>query len=203
MKRHGLFGPILLAVLFTFGLGVLGFRALSQSSVPPLSLEGYMDEHLPDALEEDNEQLVDNSSCFVCHDDFRDDELTIEHGKEEVGCIKCHGESFDHRDDEDHITPPDKMFEGSTVDQLCAACHIGHVAEPKKVVERWQERCSEIEDPDNLSCTDCHFSHGMKRRSVRWDRKTGEVIPRSVWETPTEPEENPDPIPASLGGGMQ
>ena len=39
------------------------------------------------------------------------------HAKENVGCMKCHGASRAHRNDEDNVTAPDKMFAppGSTM----------------------------------------------------------------------------------------
>jgi len=147
-------------------------------AAPPLSLDGYMDEKLPEAPKEKVELKVDNFACYVCHGNYEDDELVIVHGKKKVACIDCHGESYAHRNDEDNITPPDKIFPRSAVDKMCSACHHTHDAPAREVLKLWQERCGAKADPNDIVCTDCHFQHRLKRRTVRWDKNTREVLPR-------------------------
>jgi hypothetical protein len=145
------------------------------AAAPPLSLEGYLDEKLPESS--DTAKLkVDNTACYVCHGYYDEEEMVIVHGKAEVSCIDCHGKSYEHRNDEDNITPPDKMYAPDGVDKMCSTCHEEHDAPAVKVLARWQERCAEKTDPKKVICTDCHGDHRMKRRTVRWDKKTGELI---------------------------
>jgi hypothetical protein len=158
----------------------VGFRSGEVGAVaaPPLSLEGYMDEKLPEAPEEKVQLKVDNFACYVCHGDYESEEMVVVHGKEGTGCIDCHGLSFDHRDDEAHLTPPGKMYARDDVDKMCDDCHDTHDASARKVIERWQERCPERTDPKGLVCTDCHYQHRLDRRTVRWNKRTGELLSR-------------------------
>lgn len=151
-------------------------EAPSKPRVKPLSLEGFMDEALPEAPADAVKLKVDNGACYVCHGNYREDELAIAHGMQEISCINCHGDSFDHRNDEDNITPPDKMFARDKVDALCSGCHEEHIAEPALVVKRWLERCPDKKDARDLVCTDCHFDHRLKMRTVRWNKKTGKLL---------------------------
>ena len=48
---------------------------------------------------------ADNTSCYVCHGNYQGEELVDQHAVANIGCIKCHGESVAHRNDEDHRTP--------------------------------------------------------------------------------------------------
>jgi formate-dependent nitrite reductase cytochrome c552 subunit len=102
----------------------------------------------------------------------------VQHGLDEIGCIDCHGKSFAHRDDEDNITPPDKMYPREAVDKMCADCHEDHDARARDVIQRWRERCPEITDPERIVCTDCHGRHRLQLRTVRWNKRTGEVLSR-------------------------
>lgn len=152
-----------------------GGRALA---VPPLSLEGYLDEKLPEAPKTTVESKVDNTACFVCHGNYEGEELVTVHATEEVGCIDCHGESLAHRNDEDNITPPDKMYALADVDGMCGECHDMHDVSARDVIERWHERCPAKSNPDEIVCTDCHFGHRLAFRTVWWDKKTGDLIIR-------------------------
>lgn len=143
---------------------------------PPLSLDGFLDEALPDAPKTQIVLNVDNSSCYVCHNNYEEEGLVVTHGKEEIGCIDCHGESFDHRNDENNITPPDILYPLDDIDDKCGECHDEHDASAKDVVQRWQKRCPEKTDAASLVCTDCHFHHRLERRVVRWNKRTKELI---------------------------
>jgi len=147
-------------------------------AVPPLSLEGFLDEKLPEADPDKPKLKVDNSACYVCHGNYDGEPLVVSHGMEKIGCVKCHGESLAHRDDEDHVTPPDKMYAPEEIAKNCEECHKEHPAPAIDVIKRWQERCSAKTDPKTLVCTDCHFQHRMKFRTVWWNKKTGEFIIR-------------------------
>ena len=148
-------------------------------AAPPLSLEGYLDEKLPEATAHDTPEIkVDNFACYVCHGNYEGEELVVSHGRKEIGCVDCHGQSHEHRDDEDNVTPPDKMYALEDVDKMCAACHNIHDAPARDVIERWQERCPAKTSPDEIVCTDCHFQHRLKFRTVWWDKKTRQLIVR-------------------------
>ncbi|OHB84395.1 MAG: hypothetical protein A2V98_17380 [Planctomycetes bacterium RBG_16_64_12] len=147
-------------------------------AAPPLSLDGYLDEKLPEAPKKDAAVKVDNSACYVCHGNYEEEELVVSHGKEKTGCIDCHGESLAHRNDEDNVVPPDKMYALSDVNQMCAKCHDTHNAPARKVLERWRERCPAKTSAGEIVCTDCHYRHRLAFRTVWWDKKTGKLIVR-------------------------
>jgi hypothetical protein len=119
---------------------------------------------------------ADNHACFVCHTNYQDEWMAVEHANANVGCVKCHGESIAHRNDENNITPPDIMYPAEGIDTACVKCHETHNAPAKKVLARWKERCAAKTDFNLLICTDCHGDHRLKLRSVRWDKKTGKLL---------------------------
>lgn len=154
----------------------------SRPKPPPLSLDGLLDEKLPEAKPTEKTQgkpKADNFACYVCHGNYEGEELADIHAKEGYGCVKCHGESLAHRDDEDHLTPPDVMFPAEKIDPGCAECHDTHDAPAKKVIERWQQRCPQKSKPEQLVCTDCHGKHRLEKRVIRWDKTTGKIIERA------------------------
>jgi len=173
---------------------LFGILLLSQNDralgIPPLSLDGLLDEKLPEAGNDTPKLKVDNSACHVCHGDYDGESLVVEHGMQEIGCIKCHGESLAHRDDEDHVIPPDKMYAPEDIDKACGECHKDHDAPAVAVIKRWRERCPKKTDPKELVCTDCHFQHRMKFRTVWWDKKTGELVVRKQGERTKPAEDN-------------
>jgi hypothetical protein len=95
-----------------------------------------------------------------------------------VGCVKCHGPSYAHRDDENNATPPDVMYWPQRIDPACLECHETHDAPAKQVIAMWQKRCHGKTNPQQLVCTDCHGQHRLKFRTVWWDKKTGKLIVR-------------------------
>jgi hypothetical protein len=119
---------------------------------------------------------ADNHACFVCHTNYQDEWMAVEHANANVGCIKCHGESIAHRNDENNITPPDVMYPGDKIETACVKCHETHDVPAKKVLARWKERCSAKTDFNTLVCTDCHGEHRLKLRTVRWDKATGKLL---------------------------
>jgi len=150
------------------------------AAAPPLSLEGFLDEKLPEREQHAPKLKVDNSACYVCHGNLDTDSLVIRHGTDEVGCIDCHGESLAHRNDEDNITPPDHMYSRRAIDAMCRDCHDTHDAAARRVLLRWQQRCPEKTNPREIVCTDCHFHHKLKYRTVQWNKDTGELLIRKV-----------------------
>lgn len=157
-------------------------------AVPPLSLEGYLDEKLPEAPAKPADHFAPNEPCYVCHGNLREDALVQKHGRKKVGCIKCHGPSENHRNDEDNIIPPDKMFGGDAIDRLCRRCHKKHDVPARKVVERLRARKLGTTPTGQLTCTACHFNHHLAHRTVRWDRETGKVLSRETLDAANAPE---------------
>ena len=167
------------------------------SGLPPLVIDRGTPLLLDEPPEEDpfavpSGPIADNQSCFVCHTNYEEEEFADVHAKANVGCIKCHGASFDHRNDENNITPPDVMFDAKKMKKNCEQCHDTHDAPAMKVIVRWQERCPSKTDPKDLLCTDCHGMHRLAFRTVQWDKKTGELIVRKVSEPGEQVEKKPE-----------
>jgi formate-dependent nitrite reductase cytochrome c552 subunit len=112
----------------------------------------------------------------VCHANYEGEKMVVVHGAENVGCMDCHGKSYAHRDDENNITPPDIMFPPDVIDESCEECHETHDVAAGKVVARWQERALAGKALEAMVCTDCHGEHRLKLRTVRWDKRTRELI---------------------------
>ncbi len=154
------------------------------SKLPPLrplkvdrSAPLLLDE--PAAKGEDQAYLKINEACYVCHGNYREEPMAVEHAKQDVSCMKCHGPSLAHRNDEDNITPPDKMYALAKVEAGCLAeCHDSHDAPAREVLKRWQERCPQKTDFTQVVCTDCHGFHRLPRRTVQWDKETGKLLMR-------------------------
>ncbi len=163
-------------LLLSVAAAALGYFYNRVLAAPPLSLEGFLDEKLPEAPAEKPKMKADNQSCYVCHDNYQEEELVVSHGVEDVGCIDCHGKSFAHRDDEDNITPPEVMYPRAKINACCQDCHDMHDVSATDVIARWQERDLSKLAPKELVCTDCHGSHRLKRRMVRWDKQTGKLL---------------------------
>jgi len=154
-----------------------------RSSLPPL----IVDKKAPRLLEEpkakagqqaDKAGSSANDSCYVCHGDYREEPMAVWHLKANVPCAKCHGPSQAHRDDEDNVTPPDIMYASADIDAACQKCHEDHLAPARKVIAIWKQRCPQKDNPDDIVCTDCHGQHRRPFRTIRWDRKTRELIVR-------------------------
>jgi hypothetical protein len=179
-------------ILFALG-GLLGLIVALRSggartlAAPPLSLDGFRDEKLPEGPHDSAGLEGINENCFVCHGNYRSEAFVLSHAKNKVGCIQCHGPSLPHQRDEDHRIPPDKMFARQAVDAMCQACHEEHNVPAVKVLKRWRERCPQRADPGDIVCTDCHNEHRLKSRSVVWDRTTGKVVSAGKGKTPAKP----------------
>jgi hypothetical protein len=166
----------LAAALFLAGMWLRGQAA--EGGVAPLSLEGFLDEALPEATEPEEVMLADNSACYVCHDNYQQEPLSRTHARVDVGCVHCHGESVDHRHDEDNITPPDFMYGAEDVDAVCAECHEHHDVSARAIIERYHKRSAAKKTTQHVACTDCHFDHRLDARVVEWDPETREVLAR-------------------------
>ena len=106
-----------------------------------------------------------NLACYVCHTTFIKEEMVQVHLKENIGCIKCHGLSDKHANDENiGATKPDVTFKRPKVDASCAQCHEGHDAPAKAVIARFLER--HLPADRTPICTDCHGTHKIDRSAA-------------------------------------
>jgi hypothetical protein len=153
------------------------------SDLPPLILDDDEPLLLLEAPEEEEKSaaelkaLTESQPCFVCHVNYQEEPLAAGHAKQGFSCVICHGDSFAHRNDENNTTPPDTMYPPDHIAKKCGECHKTHDASPRKVIARWQKRCPDKTDPKTIVCTDCHGQHRLKIRTVKWDKKTGRLLP--------------------------
>ena len=104
--------------------------------------------------------LSANANCYICHMTFVREQISKVHFKAKVNCIKCHGLSAAHANDEDiGATKPDKMYKRGRVDAMCSKCHEEHDVPAAKVVGRFIER-KPAQSP--TVCTDCHGQHKIE-----------------------------------------
>jgi len=109
---------------------------------------------------------ADNSRCHVCHINYAQESIAVTHAGANIGCKDCHGESDAHIADESWAsggtgTPPEIMYPRAKVNGACMSCHKPeniNTAEHKPLFDPAQDKV----------CTDCHGSHGLTRRKVRW-----------------------------------
>jgi formate-dependent nitrite reductase cytochrome c552 subunit len=134
----------------------------------------------PKADDKPASPVADNQACHVCHTNYEEEPMAVSHAKQNVGCVKCHGQSLEHRNDEDNITPPEIIYPTRKIDANCRQCHEEHDVAPSKVVARWQEQCARRLDPKLVVCTDCHGEHRLKLRTVRWDKETRKLMPHKA-----------------------
>jgi|GEM_PF-1507911 len=183
----------LVLVGFVWVLAPTTVGAQAPPPLPPIEVDGdnplLLDTGTPEEEEPEPEPFdpwgppkpagANNDSCLVCHKNFEKEGLAKTHKEANIGCTKCHGESAEHRADEDNAIPPEKMYAGDMINKMCTTeCHDEHKANPRKVVGRWLERCPEKKDPKTIVCTDCHGYHRLKFRTVQWNEETGEMIIR-------------------------
>jgi hypothetical protein len=117
----------------------------------------------PPAKETDiTDVLGANAACYVCHVTFIKEELAKTHLGKAVTCIKCHGPSEKHANDENiGATKPDITFKPDQVDSSCRQCHKGHNVSAGKVIARFQER--KLATKMTPACTDCHGNHRIAK----------------------------------------
>ena len=154
-------------------LGLLIAAALAVVAVMPACRTGGDRDNSspPTAQEQKHDPLGPNAGCYVCHTTFLREPLSRTHLKAKVGCVRCHGVSADHANDEDiGATKPDIRFRRVQVNGHCRTCHARHDVAPEAIVARWRGR--RASQPTSrpavggIVCTDCHGQHRIaKRRS--------------------------------------
>ena len=123
---------------------------------PPLQLE---EGSVAEEISSPAGPVADNSRCHVCHINYEDEALALEHARANISCEQCHGASDAHCSDEDNITPPDIMYPAHKINSFCKSCH------PKATLGGGKKYC-----------TDCHGDHRLGYRTRKWDKVTGELI---------------------------
>jgi len=131
------------------------------------------------------DSFVANPYCLVCHLDFDEEELALQHEIWGIGCERCHGESFRHRSDEANLTPPEIMYPKERINPSCMSCHprqdIQDTKDHDPILEAGLSTFEEA-TPSGANakkyCTDCHGSkHRVLRvRATHWDKATGAVL---------------------------
>jgi len=105
----------------------------------------------------------DNSFCLVCHINFAEEDLAARHVAKGIACTTCHGDSFDHRDDESHRTPPDVLYGRAEVEPFCKGCHEAHKSpgnvEAYRLAHKGETRPNGRTIRRTSVCTDCHGVH--------------------------------------------
>jgi hypothetical protein len=92
----------------------------------------------------------------MCHIDVADKVAGTRHQAKGVRCIKCHGTSLGHVQDENNQVKPDRIFTRRGIDNFCGTCHacsrtkgMAHAAIPAG---------------NGRVCTQCHGAHKILRR---------------------------------------
>jgi cytochrome c553 len=157
LKRGIFWGVATIAIL-----GILGWlatespRARAADPKPAAASSAKQ----PEKKTEKIDPLSVNATCYVCHMTFVREQISKVHFKEKVTCIKCHGLSAAHANDEDiGATKPDIMYKREQVDAMCRKCHEEHDAPAHEVIERFLDR----KPPASPAvCTDCHGMHRIQ-----------------------------------------
>jgi hypothetical protein len=111
---------------------------------------------------EETDPLGANAACYVCHVTFVKEELAKVHLAAKVACVKCHGLSDKHANDENiGATKPDITFKRAQIDASCIKCHEAHDAPARKVVARFEER--HLPASPAPVCTECHGMHKIEK----------------------------------------
>jgi len=135
----------------------------------PLLLDG------PSESEKVNtEAEAKNATCYVCHANYAEEQLAQWHAKANYACADCHGESIAHKNDENHLTPPDRMYPAGEIDVACQKCHTGHDIQPAEVVRRWKQRIGDTKT--DVLCKECHESHDIPAGDVirKWQKQSSQ-----------------------------
>jgi hypothetical protein len=112
------------------------------------------------------EPQADNSRCFVCHVNYMEEDIAVNHARADMGCAYCHGESDEHIADESWAyggngTAPDTMFPKPKIVPFCMGCH------PKDKIDTVQHEPL-FADMERMVCTDCHGKHRLHARKCKW-----------------------------------
>lgn len=115
--------------------------------------------------EQSGQPGADNSSCFVCHMNYMEEDIAVVHANVGIGCPGCHGD--EHIADESWAsggngTAPDKINPRSAINPFCMGCH------PKDRIDTPQHKPLFAADGPETYCTDCHGEHRLVNRKRKW-----------------------------------
>ena len=120
---------------------------------------------------------AESRACFDCHIDFKIEKFSQIHECEGVSCVRCHGTSKAHKDDEVRKTLPDAVFRGKTMKVFCLTCH--RAAEHRKVDAHAaaEAKARETGQPEPV-CTTCHGEHKLMRLDAPAPQSATPLPPR-------------------------
>jgi len=125
-------------------------------------------------VDQDNPiEPADNSYCYVCHINYKSEDLCLTHQENGVGCEACHGISEDHSSDENGLTAPDRMFARDKIAAYCTTCHSPDAL--RKVEKHLQFVFTDNSEKRRV-CTDCHGKHRLENRTRTWNKDTGGLV---------------------------
>lgn len=163
--QHRLFGNALRGNAFLLAgvpamalfVAAIAFHA-APSAEPPTKAAAAGEKAPQKVADEPDDDLPPNAACCVCHMQFVREEISRVHAEAKVPCIKCHGLSAAHANDENiGATPPDHVYQRHQVDAQCGRCHAEHNVPARDVVARWLDR--KLDPQQQPVCTDCHGQH--------------------------------------------
>ena len=110
--------------------------------------------------------MADNDRCFVCHINYATEPIAANHARQNIGCVRCHGDSDAHIADESwgsggNGTAPDIMYPRDKVSPACMTCH------PREKIDAPHHEPA-FATTDARVCTDCHGDHRLSERRCRW-----------------------------------
>ena len=110
--------------------------------------------------------MADNSRCFVCHINYMQEQIAVNHARQNIGCAHCHGPSDAHIADESwgsggNGTAPDIMYPRDKINPACMTCH------PQEKLDAPQHELV-FAKTDPKVCTDCHGDHRLPQRRCKW-----------------------------------
>jgi len=173
---------VVLGGVFAFvvqGCGQSDDASSRTSEPPPL----VVDKNAPLLLDEPGETEkvateaeAKNATCYVCHANYTDESLAQWHAKANIACADCHGESIAHKNDENHLTPPDRMYPESEIDGACLKCHPTHDVQPAEVVRRWRQYTGD--EKTDVLCQKCHEGHDVPAAAVvrKWQKQSEQDV---------------------------
>jgi hypothetical protein len=101
-----------------------------------------------------------NDRCYECHIDFKGEDLVADHEKAGVTCVRCHGHSQPHIDDEVRATPADVTFRKKAMRVFCLTCH-----DPATYRKGTMHAVEDAKPSDakRRTCAQCHGDHVIVR----------------------------------------
>lgn len=98
-----------------------------------------------------------NRRCTECHIDFLEEGLTVVHQTHGVTCMRCHGPSQGHIEDEVRRTKPDATFRGPAMETFCLTCH----SPGKHRRQALHAANAALPPATRKTCTECHGEHEL------------------------------------------